>query len=1085
MARVKTANDIVQEIIDFYRTSEQQLDLKPGQVARDLLVDGPAVQLAGLYEELQSVQAAQSLLLALGSELDALSSNFGAARKQGTSSSGIALLTFNSIESDLPITKGGIVSANNGAAFTVTNSMTISVVNKNTYRATASKYASALATVGINDQYAVEVLVKATSTGNQGNISAYSLVNTTIPGVSHVTNPTAFQGGSGAESNSAFKRRVLGIFSGANTGTTIGYKNVVLADSDVIDALVVGPGDPLMTRDGTQVNIAENGTRTITSEGTGGKVDIYTYGFRLSEIIDGFVYFDRSNRDDPTDPVNDFVLGQISGDSNKTVARKRIDNIANQQLPNQPVTNILSVTGSSSGSNFLPKSVDAAGVITGNYELVRDTGVYAGSAWGFDRLHWIDDRIRDLAEDITKGKFNSQDSTNYADVTRVGAVTQNIQIVNENSTVNSKDRSSIQLSHYPITAVTRVFNQTTGERYIVTNQNPDGGTINTTGRITISGSTLPAVSDILQVDYVWIFNYDPNWDFDNKINSNNIRDVADSIDWGYSNDVRREEVIVAGLLTRSITVTHPISAVISVNTFTDKIGGIVTLLSNRLAVVVDALVSNVVSVVNNTNNAEYFNTGVNDGSFSGYTIYLPIDTTAKVGDIVNVRYNAIDKFMDNGISGSFSDNIITLPASTDLISGSIVEVNYISNITQLVPSTIISTLPVYRNKNGFYFGSGSVFGTQPTTHIYLTDTSPIPNTAPEIYSNLRKAPTRLKLTIAGTISPGVISVTGTSIEGMFDIIFTATANGLTQDLSAAIRTALGLNSNQTVPANTGIISLVSFEKVDVSGTEVISVIQTYDVFGYSIRDNSFAKFEAVKNSLLTPTQIQLPNTINNSTSPKIGDKIRVTAYLGKTNDIEHVSFSKSGTLYTQKIFAFIDIISVSSGFTSASSQSATLAIAPQNQPSQGSRYTLYYDYLAPKPNERITIHYNANRVITDNTFEIERTRPIGADVLVKSAIPILINISLAIVVSKGFETSSEVVKQNVKDAVTNSLNAMALGTTVDASDFINTAYTINGVDRVRILGFNKDGEMGQVLSVSAQSNQYIQANKVVVQVETR
>lgn len=99
--------------------------------------------------------------------------------------------------------------------------------------------------------------------------------------------------------------------------------------------------------------------------------------------------------------------------------------------------------------------------------------------------------------------------------------------------------------------------------------------------------------------------------------------------------------------------------------------------------------------------------------------------------------------------------------------------------------------------------------------------------------------------------------------------------------------------------------------------------------------------------------------------------------------------------------------------------------------------------------------------------------------------PVLVDISLAIVVAKGFENSSAVVIQNVKDAVTNALNATALGTTVDSSDFIDTAYTVNGVNRVRILAFNVDGAAGQVLSITAQSNQYIQANNVVVQVETR
>jgi len=1079
MARQRTVNDIVLSILDYYRTAQPQLDLKPGQVARDLLVDGPAVQIARLYEELLRVQDAQSLFLSLGSDLDAIASNYGASRRQGSKATGIALLTFNEIEADIPINSGSIVTAANGASFTVTNSRTVSVISKNTYRATASKNRAALDFVGIDDEFAVEVTVEATITGSAGNISRYSLNNTTIPGVSGVTNPASFGGGAPAETDSVFKRRVLGIFSGANTGTETGYVNTVLADPDVIDALVVGPGDVLMTRDGTEVFTAEDGTQTIISEGPGGKVDIFAYGFRLTEILDSYIYFDQSNQDDPTDISNDFVLGQIDGDENKTVARKRIDNIAANELPNQPVTNILNVTGSSSGSNFVARSVDSLGRVSGNYQLVFDDGVYAGSPWGFDRLRWIDDRIRDLPEDITKGKFNSQDSTGFVDVTRIGNITQNLTVQNENAQVAANNRSSIQLAHKPINSVSRVFNQTTGERYVVSNQNPDGGDKNTTGRITISGSTLPAVSDILQVDYIWEFDYDPNWDYDNRVNSDNIRDAVDSIDWGYSNDVRREEsTVVAAGTQRTITVTHPVNAVVSVNTFEEESNGVITLVGGRLAVVVAQQVVDVISVVRTGDGADLYNTGEDDGSFSSFTVFLPTDTIAEIGDIVDVRFNSEDKFVVNDVSGSFSGSVITLPATTDAIAGTIVEVNYLADIRQLVPATAISNLPVFRDGNGFQNSSDTGFGTQPTTHIYSSGTT--------IERNLRRAPSRLKMTIAGTISPGVLTVAGTSSQGIFDGVFTASANGLTHDLSSLIRSALGLNSNESIPSNVEMIRLSSFERVQVNGGEVIAVEQEFDVFGYEIRNNDFVKREALRNTALTPTQVTLPSTLTNTeNSPSIGESFRVTFYIGTTNDTESISFSKSGSLSTQKIFTFADSISISSGFTSGSSQSATLTVTPQNQPAQGSRYTSLYDYLAPKPNERISIRYNKNQAITDNTFAIERTRPIGADVLVKGAVPILVNITLVIVVNQGFETSSTVVAQNVQDAVTNALNTNTLGAIVDESDFINVAYGVSGVDRVRSTQFNVDGEVGRVLSISAGKNEYVQANVVTIEVEER
>jgi hypothetical protein len=1080
MVNIKTSDEIILEILDFLRTAIPQLDLKPGTVARDLFVDAPGNQLGSLYDELANVSGSQSLSQALGSDLDDIAANFGAIRKQGSRASGTALLTFNAIDADIPINSGDIVVATNGTSFQVVNSMTVGAASKNTYRAVAAKYAADLNFLGITDQYAVEVNVQATTSGIGGNISKYTLTSTTISGVSNVTNVVSFGGGSDVETDEALKRRVYGIFSGSNTGTTAGYRDTVRGDPEVIDAVVVGPGDPLMTRDGTIVNVAEDGTKTIVSEGTGGKVDIYTFGFRLTQVIDSYIYHDKSNKDDPTDPINDFVLGQIDSDAGKSVTRKRIDDLQNGVLPDQPVNNIIQVSGSNSGSNYVEMSVDSLGRVSGNYELLKDTGAYAGSVWGFDKLHWISNHISGFEEDQTKGKFNSVDPTGFSDVLNISGIKQNIQVINENSKVNPSDRSSIQLFHAPLTSVSRVYNQTTGERYTVSNQNPDGsGSTNTSGRIIISGNSLPSVSDILQVDYTWIFSYDPTFDFDNKSTSNNPREVLDSIDWGYSSAVRREESVIAASGSQKIvTTTHPVNAVISVNSFVED-SSVVTLISNRLAVVVTGQVTNVISVYQSTTEAEFYNTGANDGSFSGFAIFLPTDTPAKIGESVLVRYNANNLFMDNGISGNFSSNIITLPSGVTALAGTIVECTYIADIRQLLPATTISTLPVMRNLNSFQNTANTSFGNQLTTHLYSYGTT--------IRKNLVLAPSRLKLTIAGTISPGTMTVSGTTFQGIFDGVFVASANGLAHDLSSLIRQALGQNSNQTVPSNVSIVRLVKFEKVETtSDLQVLSVLTNYDITGYKMQSNDFAKDTALANTLLTPSQIELPSTLTNTENmPKIGDRFRVTFYISKTGDVESVPFSKSGTLYTDKIFAFVDTISVSNGFTSTASQSATLSVAAQNQPVQGSRYTATYDYLAPKPNERITIQYNKNTVISDNTFQIERTRTIGADVLVKAAEPVLVDASLSVVVQSNFTNSSTVIKQNIQDAVVSALNAQSLGTIVDASDLVNTAYTISGVDRVRITHFNYANTVGNLLSITAEKNQYIQANNVEITIEER
>jgi hypothetical protein len=372
MVRIRTSSEIIISLIDFFRVAQPLLDTKPGSVSRDVIIDGPATQFARLYEELGTIANKSSFRNSIGNDLDLLGQNFGAVRSRGSKSTGPSILTFTSLEADIPINAGDIISANNGATFTVLNSFNVSPVFANTFRATASRFRADLDLVGITDEFAVEILVEASSSGISGNISKYSLKRTTIPNISNVTNIFPFGGGKDTEDDATFRNRVLSIFSGANTGTALGYRNAALADVSVIDAVVIEPGDELMTRDGTQIFTAEDGTKTITSEGTGGKVDVYIFGTRIQEVLDSYIFRDLSNTGEATHPDNDFVVGQIEGDENKTVSRKRLDNIETGIVPSQPINSIIQVGGSSSGANFLEKVTDSLGRVSGNYETIKD-----------------------------------------------------------------------------------------------------------------------------------------------------------------------------------------------------------------------------------------------------------------------------------------------------------------------------------------------------------------------------------------------------------------------------------------------------------------------------------------------------------------------------------------------------------------------------------------------------------------------------------------------------------------------------------------------------------------------------------------
>lgn len=1364
MVTIRSVNEIIANLIDFFRLAQPNLDTKPGTVARDLFIEGPSAQLSLLYDELQGISNKQSLRLSIGTDLDKLGKNFGLIRKQSTPATGVALLTFSSLNAVININKGAPVYTDGGLGFTVANGTSLVPSNINFYRSVATKFQAELAFVGITDQYAIQITVNAISAGASGNIGQYTLSKVSIPGINNVTNTVAFAGGTDQETDAAFRNRILSTFSGSSVGTQLGYLNAALSVAGVQDAAVIEPGDPLMTRDGTVTELV-NGVLTIVSEGSGGKVDVVVLGADDVSNTDTFIYQDKSNNNDPTSSKNDFVLGQLSSNANLSISQKRATDIKNAQLPSQPVDAITQVTGSSSGSNFTPFTVDSYGRGSGNYLLVKDTGVYGGSAFGFDKFVWKSNKIS-FQEDLIKGQSNGQDPTTFTDVLNISDAQQQLGVTNENSIVTS-DRSIIQLLHTPATNVTRVFNTNTGERYLITDQNVDETSpFNTTGRIQVSGNTLPAPSDILQVDYTWIVDYDRYSDFDGLQYTQNPRTVTDSIDWGYPSIIDNEIVrfsLSSGNNYFLGTATHPIDTIISTDIFTEVDGYVERVTSgayvNRLSVVISNLMdlsTSVDSVTWKNNNSELYNTAQNDGTFSSLagvvginivyttTIILPSDTIAQVGDRVVAYLNSTNVFSSGGTQGSSNGAQITIPAS--LIPTTATEINlrvtYIANVNDLF-SSVITSLPTSRIGNGYVLNNNNGFNNfsivnvsrrenqvvqlnlsnqfyvelnlsatdytlltegilsvirlsdskelwnadnpgqvvtglsgnyqlifsgfntpatadrvliiyyaddirrfQPfsfeneiiTTRIdqltqdpitksfvvplvsltaqasglhfeileqnnndvlfdvtdgYLTPisstqailnslsvnfsslpdlnnkrvkivgaTTPnndgyydiinynvntnditisvlldhitkdqisvirildgkdlwsysgtidqtnnrllIPQTAnasvgDSVYvmffnfSNLRKAPTRVVgITLDQIVNIGTISILGTSMALAQDVIFTATSTGLKQNLQEALRKALGLSSTASIPSSVKIAKIVKAEKVTTytPGSDIVTeVLATYDADGTTIANNLYFSDSMLSDPTLSNLDFVLPSTTNNTLStstsnlPTVGDEIRVTFYYTTDNDLENLSYTRIGTLYTNKKFALINQIYVSSGFQS--SQATKFTATSFTKPSVGARYSVFYNYLAPKQNERILIQYNYNKLVSDATFAVENSRPINADVLVRAAKLVELNLTMNVVVNANYLSTSTTVLQNLRNQLVSALTSTSLGSTVDQITLINTAQGVQGIDRARILIFNKVGEPGQVLSITANEDEYFAANTITINTETR
>jgi len=1077
MVTFRSFNDVVLNIISKLRLSQPNLDTKPGSVTRDI-VDSVASQVAEVYDELKNVADLQSIFNVTGDDLTNIGTNFGLSRRTGSKSTGTGLLTFRTLDTDVTIAVASVGRTRGADSFLTTATTSIKTTDSNSLRSTANRFATELQLAGISDQFAIEVTFQSQNIGSFGNISSYQLISHNIPNVNGITNISSFTGGSDLESDSAFRSRVLSSFIGGNTGTALAYRSMILNISEIVDALVIEPGDPLMTRDGTDVGVDSDGNAIVTEPGSGGRVDIYVMGENPQPGTDSYIYRDQSGLNDPTNSENNFIMGQssLTPSTSLTINTRRVNALsADGNVPNQPIASLSSVRGSSSGTNFIEEYVNSAGVTKGNYKLTKDTGSAGGSPFGLDKFSWISNAIELEDESRTKSLFNSVDPLAFTDVEKIPSIQQDIIITDENSSISSNN-AYVVLEHTPVRTTTRIFNVTTGERYTVSDQNPDGstGALNTSGRVKISGNTLPKSSDILQVDYIWVHSYDSYVDFDGiDPTKDRLNTSVDSVEWGFSNYIREElgTVAVETNGSRYVLTQFNMSRVLSVNTFVSEIA----VVDSNKKLTVSNSVSNIWEVRDSTiaGIPEVYNTPSADGVFSNTQITLPSDTIAQTNDSTTITYNLVDYMNIDGYdsSGRINNNKITLPTKT-LAAGTPVLINYVANFDTIIPQRNITQLPsIGDGQNGF---NSIADGYQPFQNNFTGTT---------ITKNVRRSPTRLDITASNIGGNGILSVAGTTINKV-EGVFTVTSKD-TIDFASLIREEESLINTAAIPSSISISRVVQLDKVTVnSAGDITATLASYNLKNYALLSNNWDKAEAAIDSTLSRSQMRL-SSFQSSTSFAVGTKMYVKFYYSKINDVEELFFSKDGVKITDKVFGYISGIDRVSGFSSSGVVTGNIVVKTFNQPDQNDIYLTDYNYTAPKTGERITIVYNYNKVLVDGTNEIEEIRPITSDVLVKAATKIELEVTAYIIVSSSYSTLSETVKQNVANNIASTLNATSLGTTLDSSDIVDGAYNVDGLDRIRIIKFNKANVTGSKLSIVAESNEYLAAGTVTVTTETR
>lgn len=314
-------SEIVNGMIDTLLRRDPEVDLKPGTVVRDLVVDPQAFEMEKLWFFLNFIDKSTSMIalrtiddenddsisdpvsqsdykqrlraaLGLTSDEDTqtlidyamekLAANMRVFRKGATRARGeVVFRTDVRPTGDIEIPAGTSVwtaSSDTGSVinFTTTMSVNVQVGDVDSYYDAA------------NSQYEFVAPIIADDAGTGGNISVGAIVNCTA-GRFSVTNTSPTFGGDVQESNSLFSERAVLKMSSLDVGTTKGYRRTLIEQPGVRDVFVADAGHPLMQRDFIR-HVSPDGT--VKSEHVFGKVDAWVRGGEsvIFEDRAGFLY---------------------------------------------------------------------------------------------------------------------------------------------------------------------------------------------------------------------------------------------------------------------------------------------------------------------------------------------------------------------------------------------------------------------------------------------------------------------------------------------------------------------------------------------------------------------------------------------------------------------------------------------------------------------------------------------------------------------------------------------------------------------------------------------------------------------------
>lgn len=255
-------------IVDFLKSKitakNKKIKTHSGSLVSDVVIEGPAEEFHRLYEKSEDVSKNQSLETSDPEGTRSIGFNENKKKKSGVPSQGvITFFSNNPITTDIIIPVGAIVTTRVGISTAEIRFRTLK--NTRMYATLSSTYLNPE-----TGKYEISVDAECESLGIKGNVGAYN-INTvvgSIAGIDGCYNALSFSGGTDAESEESFKRRVAIAKQGNSFGTTQGVLDLILENDRVEDALLVG--NKTSTRDEI------------------GAIDIYVKGLSVLQFTDVF-----------------------------------------------------------------------------------------------------------------------------------------------------------------------------------------------------------------------------------------------------------------------------------------------------------------------------------------------------------------------------------------------------------------------------------------------------------------------------------------------------------------------------------------------------------------------------------------------------------------------------------------------------------------------------------------------------------------------------------------------------------------------------------------------------------------------------